>query len=162
MPKTKEEKKEYMKKYNIENKEKRKEKKKEYDKKYHKENKEKKKEYDKKYMEANKDKIKERKLKYIEYNKEYRKKYNKTDNGKKNNTIHSWIYRSKIKFADRNETEFYYETYINTHRCTWCDKIFKDSNDRCMDHCHICSLPRAIICRSCNKQDIVPCVNCLL
>ena len=69
---------------------------------------------------------------------------------------------AKIKFADRNEAEFYYNSYINTHRCTWCDKMFKDSRDRCMDHCHTCGLPRAIICQVCNIRDVVPCVNCLL
>ena len=169
--------KEYMKKYNMENKDKikeerkqyreaHKEKKKEYDKKYHIENKDKIKEYNKKYKEANKDKVKEVRKEYTEANKdkikEYDKEYRKTEIGKKNSIINNWLNRSKIKFVDRNEAEFYYETYINTHRCTWCNIEFKNSSDRQLDHCHICSLPRAIICRSCNKQDLVPCVNCLL
>ena len=76
--------------------------------------------------------------------------------------ICGWINDAKIKFVDRNEAKFYYNSYINTHRCTWCDKEFKNSSDRCMDHCHTCGLPRAIICRSCNTKDLVPCVSCLL
>tara|TARA_R110000772_G_scaffold55899_1_gene127519 strand:+ start:1072 stop:1605 length:534 start_codon:yes stop_codon:yes gene_type:complete len=177
MPMTKEEKKAYDKKYYIENKEKRKKQNKEYSeankeilkqnqKKYHIENKDKLKQNQKQYYIDNKEKIIERTNKYNEANKEKikekRKEYIKTEICKKNNTISSWIYTHKIKFVDRNEAEFYYNSYINTHRCTWCDKMFKDSKERNLDHCHICSLPRAIICRSCNKQDLVPCVNCLL
>ena len=144
---TKEKKKEYNKKYNIENKEKMKE--------YREAHKDKIKEYSKKYRLENKEKAKE-------YHKEYSKKYNKTETGKKNITISAWIQTFKIKFVDRNEAEFYYNSYINTHRCTWCDKMFKDSSDRHLDHCHTCGLPRAIICRSCNTKDLVPCVSCLL
>ena len=133
-------------------------------KKYYEKNKEKVKEYEKEYREANKDKEHERHKKYREANKdkehERHKKYRETN--KKNIIINSWLNISKIKFADRNEAEFYYETYINTHRCTWCDKMFENSKERCMDHCHNCGLPRAIICRSCNNKDLVPCVNCLL
>ena len=133
-------------------------------KKYYEKNKEKVKEYEKEYREANKDKEHERHKKYREANKdkehERHKKYRETN--KKNIIINSWLNISKIKFADRNEAEFYYETYINTHRCTWCDKMFENSKERCMDHCHTCGLPRAIICRSCNNKDLVPCVNCLL
>tara|TARA_R110000772_G_scaffold206190_1_gene316826 strand:- start:55 stop:489 length:435 start_codon:yes stop_codon:yes gene_type:complete len=139
--------------------------------------KEKKKLMDKKYREANKEKIKEQQKEYYienkqklkEYQKEYNiknedkiKDYRKSPNRNKTEKISEWTTKFKIKFADRNEAEFYYETYINTHRCTWCDKMFKDSKDRCMDHCHTCGLPRAIICKSCNNKDLVPCVNCLL
>jgi len=125
-------------------------------------NKEKIKEYNKKYREANKEKIKEYNIKIKDKKKENNIKYNKTETGKKNITISSWITKSKIKFDDRTQAEYYYNSYINTHRCNWCDEMFKDCRDRCMDHCHTCSLPRAIICRECNIKDLVPCVNCLL
>ena len=143
MPWTKEERKEYDKKYNQVNKDKTKQKKKEY------------------YIQ-NKDKIKECRKATKEEKREYDKKYGKSENGKKNRIISQWINILKIKFDDRTQAEFYYNSYINTHRCNWCDEMFKDSSDRCMDHCHTCGLPRAIICRSCNNKDIVPCVNCLL
>jgi len=136
-----------MKEYYIDNKEKLKDKQKEY----YIDNNEKLKEQRKGYRDANKNKIKEAK-----------KEYNQTQAGKKKNTISSWKNQHKILFKDKQESEFYYETYINTHRCTWCDVDFKNSSDRCFDHCHICSMPRAIICRSCNVKDEVPCVNCLL
>jgi len=171
MPKTKEEKREYLKQYYIKNKDKNNEKQKQYNeankekkRQYYIDNKEKLKQY---YIE-NKEKINERNKKYREANKEkrnekgYDKKYRETEKGKKRGIISSWIKMCKIKFDDRTQAEFYYNSYINTHRCTWCDKDFKDSKDRCMDHCHTCGLPRAIICRSCNNKDIVPCVNCLL
>ena len=143
-----------------------KEKQKEHNKKYYLENKDKYKEKLKEYYKNNIESIKERKKEYSETNKEKikekQKEYIKTETGKKNSIINNWIHTHKIKFADRNEAEFYYNSYINTHRCTWCDKMFKDSKERCMDHCHTCGLPRAIICRSCNNKDLVPCVNCLL
>ena len=162
MPMTKEKRKEWRE----TNKDKLKEYYKEYYEKNKDKNKDKLKKQQKEYREANKDKEIERHKKYRESNeekiKEYAKEYGKTETGKKNIIINSWLNISKIKFADRNEAEFYYETYINTHRCTWCDKMFENSKERCMDHCHNCGLPRAIICRSCNNKDLVPCVNCLL
>lgn len=157
--------------------EERKERKRIRDKKWRDANKEKLKEADKKYKEANKEKIKESKKKYRDANKqkmkeyslankeklkEQQKKYQQTETGKKAKTISSWKTKSNILFKDKQEAEFYYNTYINTHRCTWCDDEFKDSTYRHLDHCHICSMPRAIICRSCNRKDEVPCVNCLL
>ena len=162
MPMTKEKRKEWRE----TNKDKLKEYYKEYYEKNKDKNKDKLKKQQKEYREANKDKEIERHKKYRESNeekiKEYAKEYGKTETGKKNIIINKWITRFKIKFADRNEAEFYYNSYINTHRCTWCDKMFKDSKERQFDHCHTCSLPRAIICRECNIKDLVPCVNCLL
>ena len=143
-----------------------KEKIKEQRRKYRQANKEKAKEYRKKWKEENKETEKEYSKKYYIENKQkiikYGNEYQKTENGKKNRFIHNWINKHKIKFDDRNEAEFYYNSYINTHRCTWCDKMFKDSKDRQFDHCHTCGLPRAIICRECNVRDVVPCVSCLL
>ncbi len=160
-------------KYNLENKDKIKEKTNEY----YLENKEKIKEQTNIYRKANKDKIKEKQKEYNienkdkrkqyreankEKTKEYHKEYSKTDKRKQTRVISCWIKGHKIKFVDRNEAEFYYERYINTHRCTWCDKMFEDSRERQLDHCHTCGLPRAIICRECNFNDVVPCVSCLL
>tara|TARA_R110002153_G_C12979399_1_gene462400 strand:+ start:28 stop:453 length:426 start_codon:yes stop_codon:yes gene_type:complete len=139
-----------------------KEEKREYDKKYNQANKDKRKQKKKEYYIQNKDKIKECRKATKEEKREYDKKYGKSENGKKNRIIKNWINKCKIKFEDRNESEFYYNTYINTHRCTWCDKAFENSLDRHMDHCHTCGLPRAIICRSCNTKDLVPCVSCFL
>ena len=150
MPWTKED----RKKYNIENKEKIKEQRREY----YLKNKEKINKNNKKWKEENKEQNKDTTK---SYNKIYRETH-KNEISKKDSIIYSWINNHKIKFADRNEAEFYYNSYINTHRCTWCDKMFENSKERCMDHCHTCGLPRAIICKQCNFKDLVPCVNCLL
>jgi len=125
-------------------------------------NKDKIKEKQKEYRLTNKDKMKEYRLTNKEKIKEYTKEYNQTETGKKTRTISVWKNKCKILFKDKQEEEFYYNTYINTHRCTWCDVDFKNSKDRHLDHCHTCGLPRAIICTSCNIKDLVPCVNCLL
>tara|TARA_R110002012_G_scaffold13176_1_gene57084 strand:+ start:152 stop:697 length:546 start_codon:yes stop_codon:yes gene_type:complete len=176
--------KEYQKKYREENKEKQrlynkewreknKEKKKQMDKKYreeHKEeykeyceaNKDKRKEQLKQYRLENKEKLKEYRTQYIEANKEILKQKRNTEIGKMKQKINKWITNYKIKFDDKNEAEFYYKNYINATNCSWCDKKFKNNLDRCMDHCHTCGVPRAIICRGCNNRDEVPCVNCLL
>tara|TARA_R110002096_G_scaffold407028_1_gene605447 strand:+ start:42 stop:518 length:477 start_codon:yes stop_codon:yes gene_type:complete len=154
-----------------------KEERREYDKNYREANKERLKEQKKKWNEANKEKIKEQHKKYRENNKdnmdllhniwkhknkEKIKEYKKMGNGKKIDTISAWVKKLKIKFDDKKEAEFYYETYINATNCSWCDKKFKSNNDRHLDHCHTCNLPRAIICCYCNTRDLVPCVNCLL
>ncbi len=135
---------------------------KEKEKEYRIANKDKIKEADKKYRDANKEKIKEYRIANKEKIKEHNKEYNQTQAGKKTKTISSWKNVSKIFFKDKQEVEFYYNTYINTHRCTWCNIDFKNSRDRHLDHCHTCCLPRAIICLQCNLKDEVPCVNCLL
>ena len=127
--------------------------------------KEKLKESVKKYRDANKERIKEYHKEWTLTNKEklkeYKKEYDQTEVGKKVGTISTWKKR-KIFFKDKEESEFYYETYINTHNCSWCDIKFINSKDRCLDHCHLCGLPRAIICRQCNLKDLVPCFMCLL
>jgi len=125
-------------------------------------NKEKIKEYLKEYRLANKEKRKEYRLTNKDKLKEQTKEYNQSVGGKKANIISGWKTKHKILFKDKEEAEFYYETYINTHNCSWCDIKFINSKDRCFDHCHTCGVPRAIICRSCNVKDLVPCSMCLL
>tara|TARA_R110000823_G_scaffold469_1_gene2029 strand:+ start:353 stop:892 length:540 start_codon:yes stop_codon:yes gene_type:complete len=174
--------KEYQKKYREENKEKQrlynkewreknKERKKQTDKKYREEHKEERKKYDmgderkqynKQYRLENKEKLKKHYKEYSEANKEILKQKRNTEIGKMKQKINKWITNYKIKFDDKNEAEFYYKNYINATNCSWCDKKFKNNLDRCMDHCHTCGVPRAIICRGCNNRDEVPCVNCLL
>lgn len=41
--------------------------------------------------------------------------------------------------------------YINTTHCEFCGKKFKNSNDRCQDHCHHAHTIRKVICRRCNN-----------
>jgi len=67
----------------------------------------------------------------------------------KYNTIYHWKYRG-VKYNDFDEL---YYIYIRTLKCSHCNKDFKNSTDRCLDHDHITGLFRAIVCKSCNNMD---------
>ena len=132
MVQTKEERAEYMKKYNQEHKEERAI----YDKKYNQEHKEESSEQSKKYYQENKEKIKEQR---------------KTPARKKSATMADWKHSGLI---DDNMDELY-ERYIICEHCEHCGKEFKNSYDRCMDHDHQTGLFRAFLCRSCNLKDVL-------
>ena len=74
---------------------------------------------------------------------EIKYKYHRTD------TISSWRC-SGVVYEDFNEL---YYTYIRTLKCSHCNKEFKNSKDRCLDHDHETGLFRAIVCQNCNKCD---------
>ena len=86
------------------------------------------------------------------------KEYRKSETGKKHQTITRWKEQGII--FDKEEADFYYENYIKSTNCNWCNKEYKNSKDRHLDHHHLCGRPRAIICHSCNRKDLVPCVVC--
>ena len=65
------------------------------------------------------------------------------------NTIKNWESRGVIY----NDFDELYYTYIRTLKCCACNKDFKNSYDRCLDHNHITGLFRAIVCRGCNSCD---------
>tara|TARA_R110000803_G_C11808957_1_gene300399 strand:- start:18 stop:575 length:558 start_codon:yes stop_codon:yes gene_type:complete len=46
-----------------------------------------------------------------------------------------------------------YDTYMNTMNCSYCNKEFKNSRNRHLDHCHKTGEFRAIVCRCCNTHD---------
>ena len=68
----------------------------------------------------------------------------------KYDTIRNWKLRGLI-YDDYDEL---YEIYIKTMECQHCNKEFKDSHDRCMDHDHNTGLFRKIVCQTCNCCDI--------
>ena len=67
----------------------------------------------------------------------------------KTRTIYNWK-RSGLIYDDYNEL---YEVYIKTMNCQHCNKEFKNSKDRCMDHEHSTGNFRAILCQKCNIHD---------
>ncbi len=150
MPRTKEEIREYKKKYREKNPEymkKYREANKEKIKKYRKENREKIKAHSKKYYEENKEKEKLRKKKWREENPET---YHKC------NTISKWKRRGLI-VDDEDEYEGIYYLVMSTENCENCECILTDnkpktSTSRVMDHDHETGLFRAVLCRSCNSK----------
>ena len=67
----------------------------------------------------------------------------------KNNTISKWRC-SGVVYNDFDEL---YYIYIRTLKCCACNKEFKNSYERCLDHDHETGLFRAIVCRGCNVYD---------
>ena len=65
-------------------------------------------------------------------------------------TIINWKSRGLI-YDDYDEL---YEIYIKTINCNHCNKEFKNSRDRCMDHDHNTGLFRKIVCQTCNCWDM--------
>ena len=86
--------------------------------------------------------------------KEYRKKYYKSERGRKSTRINNWK-RKGIIFSDY---DLLYDIYINTTHCDECkiklteDKIMKYTT-RCLDHDHTitdCENVRSVLCNLCN------------
>ena len=91
-----------------------------------------------------------------EYMKEYRlknkekiKEYNQSPVGKKRCKIARWKHQGLI--IDDNIDELY-ERYINSTNCELCNKEYKNTKDRHLDHCHTTGLFRNIVCCSCNSS----------
>jgi hypothetical protein len=104
----------------------------------------------KKYRENNKEKISEKDKKYYQKNKEKIKEHNQTPARIKSDTLSHWK-RNGLIHPDMGE--LYDKKYLPATHCEVCRKEFKDSFDRCMDHCHETGLFRQILCRSCNNRD---------
>jgi len=130
---------------------------KEYNKEYHQKNKvklnEQKKEYRQKNKELIKEQSKEHMKEYRQKNKdkinEYQKEYRQTPNGIKSRIIAGW---KTIGLIHDNFDELY-EKYINTTNCDVCNKTFKNTKDRCLDHNHNTGQFRYVLCQSCNVKD---------
>ena len=51
---------------------------------------------------------------------------------------------------DMHNFDEFYERYINSSKCELCEKVYKNTYDRCLDHCHKTGKFRNVVCRSCN------------
>ena len=87
-----------------------------------------------------------------EKGKERTKKYQQSEKGKKFYTIRNWKSRGIIC----DDYDKVYDEYINTTECQLCNNTFKDSTERCLDHCHESGKIRNILCRACNTRDYRP------
>jgi len=132
-----------------------KEQRREYDKKYREANKEKIAESSKKYYEVNKEKIAERKKKYSQANKEkiseYIKKYRQTPNAKKSTIITKW----KKRGIKTDNYDMLYNNYLSETHCDLCSVKFGEYGDgtgtfKCCDHNHETGMFRNFLCCKCN------------
>ena len=137
-----------------------KEEKKEYNKEYQKENKEKISQQKKEYNEKNKEKISQQRKEKYQENKEkilqQQKEYKKTPEGKKSNRISKWQQQGIIFF----DWDLLHEIYIETTHCDLCGiKLTVDryttKTTKCLDHDHSITdydNVRNIVCHSCNVK----------
>ena len=79
-------------------------------------------------------------------------------NKHKYHTIYNWKSYG-IKFYDEADEDYIYDYYINTTNCENCNKVFKNTKDRQLDHCHLQYTIRGIICNTCNCRVIEKCAK---
>tara|TARA_R110001606_G_C15072813_1_gene616243 strand:+ start:107 stop:577 length:471 start_codon:yes stop_codon:yes gene_type:complete len=120
-------------------------------------NKERKKQYNKQYNIDNKEHIREKRKKYApiyyQTNKEKLKQYSLSEIGIKSRIIVGWKRNGLIELEGVYTYESLYEYYLSISHCEVCETKFKDSYDKCMDHCHETNIFRWVLCRSCNNND---------
>tara|TARA_R110000823_G_scaffold267288_3_gene387312 strand:- start:478 stop:828 length:351 start_codon:yes stop_codon:yes gene_type:complete len=94
------------------------------------------------------------------YNKEYhaknkvkiaaqQKEFFKTPNGIKSKIISNW----KTRGTKGDLSMFYDDKYLPASNCDVCDKVFKSTKDKCMDHSHTTGEIRHVLCHRCNSND---------
>ena len=100
-----------------------------------------------------------------EAKKKANKKYRESKNGIENRNIWRGNNHDKEKISIwksrgiiTNDFNNVYDVYINTTNCDYCNKKFKNTLDRCLDHDHSIkdnNNIRGIICRPCNTSDVL-------
>jgi len=91
-----------------------------------------------------------------EEQKEQRRIYEQTPQGKFLNIISNWKRPPKNGYGliceNREEIEGIYGLYISSERCEECNCLYTEDNKKCMDHCHESGKFRYILCHSCNTK----------
>ena len=124
---------------------------KQYNKKYYVDNREKRKQYIIDNRESIKEQNKQYKIENRQKIKEQKKQWR--INNHDINTIKNWKRRGLIELEGVYTYESLYEYYLSINECEVCKTKFKDSHDRCLDHCHTTNIFRWVLCRSCNTYD---------
>lgn len=83
------------------------------------------------------------------YDAEYYKVWRYTPAGKKSRTISSW----KSLGVIHDDWDALYEQYLQATNCDVCKNGFKNTRDRCLDHCHQTGKFRQFLCQKCNIRD---------
>ena len=81
-------------------------------------------------------------------NKDKKTKYRQSDKGKKSDRITNWKNRGLIS----DNYDELYDRYIKSTKCELCNKKYKNTRDRHLDHDHDTHLFRNIVCRMCNTS----------
>jgi len=89
--------------------------------------------------------------------------YRNSPKGTKSHRISNWKTRLEIT----GDLEIFYEIWHDAEKCDLCKcdltPIYKPQskfNSRVLDHCHVCSTPKAILCRKCNINKLFQCPCC--
>jgi len=80
---------------------------------------------------------------------DYMKVHGKTPAGIRTRVVAIWKYRGTI--GDLHK--YYDDVYLPATNCEICDKKFKTTRDKHMDHSHKTGIIRQTICNRCNSRD---------
>ncbi len=115
---------------------------------------EKKKEYNRLYFEKNKETIRKQQKEYNQNNKDKHKQRDKeyyhTEHGRRQHKISSWKNNLGIILEPNQDWDSIYYFVESLDNCEECNKQFKNSKDRQLDHDHTTGFIRDVICTSCN------------
>jgi len=87
--------------------------------------------------------------------KEYKRFYRKSEQGKRMTKIYRWK-QLGLKCDTQDDYDTIYWLYKNTTNCWNCNVTFTEGNTvyrKCMDHCHKTGKFREILCHRCNVSD---------